>query len=74
MKYLKNCIRVYHTNKLKSGKFHARIEIILHKNNVEFFENFMPELKLFCIKNTAIYDGTMKLNDFIKWYRNNANN
>lgn len=31
-------------------KIHARFEIILHKNNVEFFENFMPELKLFYIK------------------------
>ena len=39
-------------------------------------EKFMPDLKLFCIKNTAIYKhgGTMKWNDFRKWYRDNANN
>ena len=53
--------------------FTKMYQIISHEYD-EPFENFMPELKLFCIKNTAIYDGTMKLNDFIKWYRNNANN
>ena len=74
MKYLMNCFRLYHTNKLKSGKFHASIEIILHKNNVEFFENFTPELKLFLHKNTAIYGGTIKLNDFRIRCIDSANN